>query len=96
MEENDQQESGINALLPATQSEGLSLELIRTETVLSRLPVHNLAKQGRVNIQIIKTTASGEVELRCRTAIVMGKRGNLPTSSTRSSSTNGSMKLAVV
>jgi len=40
------------------------LELIRTETVLSRLPVHNLAKQGRVNIQIIKTTPTGEVELK--------------------------------
>ncbi len=45
-------------------AEQASLDIIRTETVLSRLPVHNLAKQGRVNIQIIKTTPTGEVELK--------------------------------
>jgi hypothetical protein len=26
------------------------LTIIRTETVLSRLPIHNLSKQGRVHI----------------------------------------------
>jgi hypothetical protein len=30
------------------------LNIIRTETVLSRLPIHNLSKKGRVNIQITK------------------------------------------
>jgi hypothetical protein len=45
-------------------TEPSGLDFIRTETVLSRLPVHNLAKQGRVNIQIIKTTPTGEVELK--------------------------------
>ncbi len=64
MEGNKQQEEGIYSRVPTTQSEALSLELIRTETVLSRMPVHNLAKQGRVNIQIVKTTPTGEVELK--------------------------------
>jgi len=64
MEANKQQEGEIHPRIAATQSEALSLELIRTETVLSRMPVHNLAKQGRVNIQIIKTTPAGEVELK--------------------------------
>src|SRR5947207_3214887 len=40
------------------------LSVIRTETVLSRLPIHNLAKKGNVNIQILKTTPAGEVELK--------------------------------
>jgi hypothetical protein len=64
MEVNNQQEGEIHPRVPATQSEALSLDLIRTETVLSRMPVHNLAKQGRVNIQIVKTTPAGEVELK--------------------------------
>src|SRR5579863_1142583 len=64
MEVKNQLEGESHSRIPVTQSEALSLELIRTETVLSRLPVHNLAKQGRVNIQIVKTTPSGEVELK--------------------------------
>jgi hypothetical protein len=40
------------------------LDIIRTETVLSKLPIHNLSKKGRVNIQILKTTPDGRVELR--------------------------------
>ena len=52
--------------LPATNSasEAAALDIIRTETVLSRMPVHNLAKRGNVNIQILKTTAEGKVELK--------------------------------
>src|ERR1700722_17877535 len=64
MEVDNQKEGEVHSAVPSTQSEALSLELIRTETVLSRLPVHNLAKQGRVNIQIIKTTPTGEAELK--------------------------------
>lgn len=45
------------------QSESAAIDMIRTETVLSRLPVHNLAKKGRVDIRILKTTPTGEVEL---------------------------------
>jgi hypothetical protein len=40
-----------------------SLNLIRTETVLSRLPIHNLAKKGRVDIKITKKNAQGKVDL---------------------------------
>jgi hypothetical protein len=36
---------------------------IRTETVLSRLPIHNLAKKGRVSIQIVKKDPNGQVTL---------------------------------
>jgi hypothetical protein len=36
---------------------------IRTETVLSRMPIHNLAKRGQVNIQIVKKNPEGEVTL---------------------------------
>jgi hypothetical protein len=50
--------------VPTTSQEMAALDIIRTETVLSRLPVHNLAKKGKVNIQILKTTAEGKVELK--------------------------------
>src|ERR1700677_4531559 len=53
------------------KAEGVSLEgdelgpikRIKTETVLSRLPIHNLAKKGRVNIQIVKKDPNGQVAL---------------------------------
>ncbi len=48
----------------ATDQQSAALDIIRTETVLSRLPVHNLSKKGNVNIQIIKTTPDGKVELK--------------------------------
>jgi hypothetical protein len=40
------------------------LNIIRTETVLSRLPIHNLAKKGRVDIRILKRNQQGQVDLR--------------------------------
>ena len=40
------------------------LQVIRTETVLSKLPIHNLAKTGSFEIQIIRKNDRGEVELR--------------------------------
>ena len=39
------------------------LTIIRTETVFSRLPLHNLAKKGRVPIHITKKNPHGEIEL---------------------------------
>jgi hypothetical protein len=39
------------------------LTIIRTETVLSRLPIHNLAKKGRVQITITQKNARGDIEL---------------------------------
>ena len=47
-----------------TQESAAALDIIRTETVLSRLPIHNLSKKGKVNIQILKTTPDGKVELK--------------------------------
>src|SRR5215510_4666429 len=39
------------------------LEIIRTDTVISRLPAHNLFGQGGVNIQINKKDAAGQTKL---------------------------------
>jgi hypothetical protein len=39
------------------------LTIIRTETVLSRLPIHNLAKKGRVQIKITRKNPQGEIDL---------------------------------
>jgi hypothetical protein len=40
------------------------LNTIRTETVLSKFPVHNLAKTGKVDIRIIRHGESGAVQLK--------------------------------
>jgi hypothetical protein len=37
---------------------------IGIETELSRYPIHNLAKKGRVDIQIVKKTPTGQIDLR--------------------------------
>jgi len=50
--------------VPTAGFDSALLDIIRTETVLSRLPIHNLAKKGSVNIQILKKTEMGEVELK--------------------------------
>jgi hypothetical protein len=38
--------------------------ILRTETVLSRLPIHTLTKKGTVSIHITRTNAHGDVDLR--------------------------------
>ena len=38
------------------------LSILRTETVLSRFPIHNLTKHGRVTIRIRRNTAQGELD----------------------------------
>jgi hypothetical protein len=40
-----------------------SLDIIRTETILSKLPVHNLAKKGSINIVITRKNEKGETTL---------------------------------
>jgi hypothetical protein len=45
------------------ESDLIPLNVIRSETVLSRLPIHNLSKQGRINIEIRKRNERGAVEL---------------------------------
>jgi hypothetical protein len=37
--------------------------IIRTETVLSRLPIHNLAKKGSVNVKITRKNEQGKIDL---------------------------------
>ncbi|MBV8233726.1 MAG: hypothetical protein JO329_27425 [Planctomycetaceae bacterium] len=39
------------------------LDVIRVETVLSRYPIHRLAKQGRIAIELRETTKGGETTL---------------------------------
>jgi hypothetical protein len=48
---------------PGTSSDIIALNVIRSETVLSRLPIHNLSKQGKINIEIKKRNERGAVEL---------------------------------
>ena len=45
-----------------TNASLIPLEVIRTENVISKFPVHNLAKTGRVNIHITRKREDGEVE----------------------------------
>src|SRR5262245_28598589 len=51
--------------MSSTQSDNsalIPLEIIRTENVISKFPVHNLAKTGRVNIRLNRKRVDGEVE----------------------------------
>ena len=48
---------------PPASTTLMPLNLIRTETVLSRFPIHNLSKKGRVQITITQKNAQGEIEL---------------------------------
>ena len=53
-----------NGLTNAGGSQSLApLQIIRTETVISRLPIHNLVKGGTVNIQITQRNENGKVSL---------------------------------
>ena len=44
-------------------SDPAPLQAIRTETVLSRLPIHNLSKKGTVRIHITQKKERGELDL---------------------------------
>jgi hypothetical protein len=48
---------------PAVPTADTPLSILRTETVLSRFPIHLLAKQGRSAIQIRRTTAQGDLDV---------------------------------
>jgi hypothetical protein len=64
MEETKNQIGESAITISSNDQESAALDFIRTETVLSRLPIHNLSKKGNVNIQIIKTGADGKIELK--------------------------------
>jgi hypothetical protein len=55
------------------------LEIIRTDTVISRLPAHNLFGQGGMNIQINKQDSRGETKLSWRVSFNpdVGEAGQL-------------------
>jgi hypothetical protein len=53
-------DTGVLARLDQAQH----LELIRTETVISRLPIHNLVKGSEINIQILHRDGNGKTSLR--------------------------------
>jgi hypothetical protein len=49
--------------MPTVSNSLAPFNIIRTETVLSRLPIHNLSKNGKIDIQITKKNVHGEVDL---------------------------------
>lgn len=51
-------------LTGGAQPGATAFDIIRTETVLSRFPVHNLSKKGNVDIHILRRNNRGEVEIR--------------------------------
>ena len=50
-------------LEPAT-AESIQIARIGVESVLSKMPIHNLAKKGRVDIQITRRRGDGQVDLK--------------------------------
>jgi hypothetical protein len=54
----------VNKPDPAVPNSLAPLRAIRTETVFSRLPMHNLSKKGKVDIKITRKNKHGEVDLR--------------------------------
>ena len=46
------------------EAELAPLQVIRTETVLSKLPIHNLAKKGNVDINIVRKDKNGQIDLK--------------------------------
>jgi hypothetical protein len=53
----------VTAVANAESQSLAPLQIIRTETVISRLPIHNLVKGGSVNIQITQRNENGKVSL---------------------------------
>jgi len=52
---SEPRDRGERSLIPAN--------IIRTETVLSKLPIHNLAKKGSRSIRIVRQNDQGEIDL---------------------------------
>ena len=46
---------------PSRSSPWAPLRILRTETVLSRFPIHNLTTHGRVSIHLRRTNAQGDL-----------------------------------
>jgi hypothetical protein len=63
----------------ASQPQKQELDIIRTDTVISRLPAHNLFGQGGMNIQINKKDSGGQTKLSWRVSFNpdVGEAGQL-------------------
>jgi len=70
MKTTSQNRAGENppSALPTEQELAAVLDIVRTETVLSRLPIHNLSREGNVEVRILKTGPDGQVELKWEVA----------------------------
>lgn len=53
-----------SANLEPAPAEDVQIARIGVETVLSKMPIHNLAKKGRVDIQITRRRGDGQVDLK--------------------------------
>jgi hypothetical protein len=49
---------------PATETQPIPFTIIRTETVLSKLPIHHLAKKGNIDISITRRDRRGDLKLK--------------------------------
>jgi len=63
MEEATQATPATPAQIEQQIAELVPLQVIRTETVLSKLPIHNLAKKGTISINISQRNERGETAL---------------------------------
>src|ERR1700722_16415116 len=64
MKSTPHEEPGSGPPVPSTQTDSAAFDFIRTETVLSRLPVHNLTRHENVDIQILQKTPDGKLDLK--------------------------------
>ncbi len=73
------QKAASNQAVQTTTAQNQELEIIRTDTVISRLPAHNLFGEGSVNIQINKTDSAGQTKLSWKVAFNsdVGEAGQL-------------------
>jgi hypothetical protein len=60
----EQQQLSLDTFDEAQLDAFTPFNIIRTETVLSRLPVHNLSKKGKIDIRIVRRTEGGDLHLK--------------------------------
>ena len=53
-----------NPRQPDKASDLMPMNLIRTESVLSRFPVHSLSKKGTVQVHVLRKNADGEAAIK--------------------------------
>ena len=63
MDDNNQLEQP-NQDSETALADGISVSRIGVETVLSKMPIHNLSKKGKVDIQITRRGPDGQVDVK--------------------------------